>query len=694
MLQEAKNLQQEAVKKLVAESKDKREIVFKSPTGSGKTYMIADYMNRILTEREDIVFLVSSLSKGDLARQNYEKFCEYKTADFTRLNPYLINSTIAGEERLYIPPEYNVYSLPLSLYKKGGRLMQGVLDAFFLHITGTKMLGGLEKKIVLIKDECHIATSNLDNLPEKYISQIIDLSATPKLNRGQYPNVEITDEAAEAAKLIKTIKWGEENDKLEIALSKFESIKTDYRNKLGVNPCLIIQISNKEKAEEELNNIIYPALNAYPDFKWMLIVDDRKKCDSNDIVKAKKLPVGKWKTFAKDNTASIDIIIFKLTISEGWDIPRACMLYQIRGTDSKQLDEQVMGRVRRNPRLRDFETLPAYAQKLATTAWIWGIKPEGQRKIYGVKLWDEASDITDNIKVKITKLKPLKRKQGFNLSRFIAAQSGQYEHPESIFDMWRKVNNADNEVKQMVWEYATNFPKWFAVARHIEAIEMESNQYLCNYAESMEVINKPVSFAISSHYTDNDHYVRIDNWVWRRRDGNVKFSFDSEAEEDWADILKDLSRSFGRTTVGKKNDTGTQGQVNLFGEVEPDRTEEKEVMLWGKNYVPNSSIKFEYYMGALHSSFPDFVMKDKFGRIHIFEVKSVNISANFDFDNNIYKSKIAELEKCYKQASKLTDQIFYLPILKDDTWKITRFMNGEQDTLTEEQFTEFVNGKK
>ena len=65
-----------------------------------------------------------------------------------------------------------------------------------------------------------------------------------------------------------------------------------------------------------------------------------------------------------------------MVISEGWDIPRACMLYQIRDSKSKQLDEQVMGRVRRNPRLLDFETLDDRAKQLAMTAWIWGIVPD------------------------------------------------------------------------------------------------------------------------------------------------------------------------------------------------------------------------------------------------------------------------------------------------------------------------------
>ena len=42
---------------------------------------------------------------------------------------------------------------------------------------------------------------------------------------------------------------------------------------------------------------------------------------------------------------------------KGWDIPRACMLFQIRDSKSKQLDEQVLGRVRRNPLLLDFENI-------------------------------------------------------------------------------------------------------------------------------------------------------------------------------------------------------------------------------------------------------------------------------------------------------------------------------------------------
>lgn len=683
MLQEAKNIQNEAVDKLVnlLKSSKQKSLVFKAPTGSGKTYMIADLMNRILAEDKNIVFMVSSLSKGNLAQQNHEKFESYGST-FTHLNPYLINSEISGEEQLFIPTEYNVYSLPLSLYKKGGRLMQGSLTNFFNTVTGGRLLDGLEKKIVLIKDECHIATNNLDDIPENYISRIIDVSATPKLSRGQYQDVEIGNEEAMQAKLIKTVEWGEDDAKLDNAIAKFEGVKEEYRNLLGVNPCLIIQISNKDKADEELENEIFPALNK-TDLKWMLIVNNPKKCDTNDVMKAKKLPVDKWKKYAKENTSTIDVIIFKLTISEGWDIPRACMLYQIRDSQSKQLDEQVMGRVRRNPRLIDYEDLSEEAQELATTAWIWGLKPEGQDKVYAVKLQGE--EIANEIKVKTTRLKGLTEKIGFNVDTYLADKEKKLAG-KNLFELWRDIQSTDNSVQVLINDYTTDYSKWWLAAENVEHIAKESNQYQNDYAESMEVMPDEVSFPATSFYTNTDRAVRIRDWVWKRRDGNHSFAFDSDAEEEWAEILKEIANdSFASVMIGDE-DANTELPLGT-----PKEDTRKKILLWGKNYVGNSEIKFEYYMGALHSSYPDFVMKDAKGRIHVFEVKSVNESnSQPGFDTGLYLTKITELKKAYKQASKLTGQVFYLPIQTGNDWQITKYENGNEDTISIDQFETFV----
>lgn len=709
MRQEAIDLQHNAVTAIVALTSTQNEITFKAPTGSGKTYMMAEMMNRILSSDKDVVFLVSTLSKGDLAVQNYEKFVGYSAkGNFPELKPHLISSQIAGEERLFVPTDHNVYLLPRDLYKKNARLMQGAMEGFLHTVTSGRMLGGLEKKVYLIKDECHVATNNLDSLSEKFFSKIYNFSATPKLSRGQHPDVEIKNDDAVNAKLIKDIELiDDQTVTVAHAIEKFEEVKQEYRNLLGVNPCLIIQISNKDKEDEEIAEIKKVLGKAeHTDLKWMLIVNDEKQCDTNDTFKAKKLPVNNWKDYAKENSSTIDIIIFKMVITEGWDIPRACMLFQMRDSKSKQLDEQVMGRVRRNPRLLDFEMLSENAQKLATTAWVWGIVPEDLRKSYKVNLWQESSKITDEVKIKTTRLKPLTKKVEFDLAKFLSEQSIA-SAPSSIFALWRDFLKAEHGVRELGENYAQTYEEWRKFAENIEAVARENSQYVNDYGKSMEVVKDEkgrvveVSFAPTSHYMDNGHHVSIGDWVWKRGDGKDKFSFDSEAEQLWTEMLKDLAkedvttgavRVGKRVTVGKKNPKA--GMTDLFGNKEPELLEAKQVYLWGKNYAANSPIKFEYYLGAPHFSYPDFVMKDSFGRVHIFEVKSVNISSSMvgGFDNNIYKTKLEELKKAYKQASKLTDQVFYLPILRDDSWRIFQYVAGNEKTLTKDEFVAFCRG--
>jgi type III restriction enzyme len=180
-----------------------------------------------------------------------------------------------------------------------------------------------------------------------------------------------------------------------------------------------------------------------------------------------------------------------------------------------------MGRVRRNPRLLDFESLSEDAQKLAMTAWVWGIVPEDLRKSFGVRLWQDGNIITDEIKIKTTRLKPLTKKASFNLTTFLKNES-IVSAPSSIFALWRNFVKAENSVREMGENYAITYAKWREFAENIEAVASESSQYVNNYEKSMEVVKDEngkeveVSFALTSHYTDNGNYVDIGDWVWKR----------------------------------------------------------------------------------------------------------------------------------------------------------------------------------
>lgn len=692
MLQEVKDLQNGAVSQLYKIVDKRKETTFRAPTGSGKTRMMADFMNRILMSHPNVVFLVSTLSKGNLAEQNYKVFkdCSDKNI-FPLLNPLLISSETSGEERVFIEEGYNVYVLPRDLFKDKSKLKdEGALVNFLQRITANLFGSGQNKKVWLIKDECHQATNNLAALAPTYFDRIINFSATPKLNRGQVPDVEITDDAAMNARLIKRIEWGSETDNVETAICKFEEIRENYVNLLGVNPCLIIQISNKEKAELEWLHI-ESILNKteHQGLKWMSIVDKKEKCRTND--KVGKLPVERWKDYAKENASTIDIIVFKMVISEGWDIPRACMLYQVRDTTSKQLDEQVMGRVRRNPRLIDFENLSEEAQKLALTAWVWGIQPIEGKKSRQVKLFGDEKWIPNSIKIKTTRLIPPTERVSIDVSKLLAEKAKNDITHSSIFELYGKLQKTENGIQNLCYTWAKNINDWFKYCEHIDTVSKAYNNYICDYEESMEVVRnsdgseREVSFPLTSLYVDNENYQNISDWVWKRKDGNDKFSFDSEAEREWASILKDISHNDTESTVvGEPNPN--YGQMRTDGTLEPQWINSENKYLWGKNYTTNSEIKFEYYLDGIHSSYPDFVMKDKHGNIHLFEVKSVNISSDLNIDSEEYKEKITALKQCYKQSSILTGQFYYLPILKNDEWQITRFYKGDEQTLNKRMF--------
>jgi type III restriction enzyme len=646
MLKEIKDLQSNKVFELIQKFHKQNEITFKAPTGSGKTFMMADFMNQILTD-SSFVFVVSTLSKAGLGKQNFDKFVEYSNK-FSNLNPYLINSESAQEEKIHIPNDYNVYVLPRDLYKDKSRIKDS--SAFLSLLVNLKLMA---KTIVLIRDESHIATNNLDDLGD-YFEKTINFSATPKFS----PDVEITNEEAIRVKLIKRLAevkkekdeddgnffsiW--ENDSVEEAVRKFIEVKKDYINLLKVNPCLIIQISNKEKAEEEWNSLKKIIDDPNKNLKWMYIVDENagSGSDTNDDVK--KLPVSKWKDYVKNNESLIDVIIFKMVITEGWDIPRACMLYQIRDSKSKQMDEQVIGRVRRNPILLKWENFNDYAQKLALTCWVWGIVDNNLRNFKKVKLVKGRNFFT-----KTTKLLTIERQNNFNLDYFIQSRP-LISSPKSIFELNRLWNKISPETEVMVWKNIKTPMDWQKYSNFIEEIEKENMAFMADYELSLQVDGEE-SFQQSSYFELTNIKADIDDWNWRMNDKNDdEYHFDSEAEKEFAKILRKLKIKF-----------------------------------WGKNFYPNSTIKFEYVLYKKYNSFPDFIAKDKNDKIHVFEVKSFD-KGNTLIDSQEYINKVSELMKMFKVASKKTGQFFYVPIREKGVWLVNMFVDGNHSKLSEDQF--------
>lgn len=211
-----------------------------------------------------------------------------------------------------------------------------------------------------------------------------------------------------------------------------------------------------------------------------------------------------------------------------------------------------------------------------------------------------------------------------------------------------------NEVQEIIENYSTNYDNWWKISKYIKDIDNEITAFEENYEESMEV-GEEVSFSASSYFLDNQNYVEIDNCIWKRKDGNNDFSTDSDDERKFAKVLKEISTKISKEKSG------------MFD----------EFSLFGKNFTQNSKISFEYYNLGIHKSYPDFVLKDRNGTIHIFEVKSVNKSGNSFIKEDEYNNKVNQIKKCYQFASKKKGQVFYLQILDGENWKIFKYKECE-----------------
>lgn len=693
MLDDVKNLQERAISELVQSLSEKDDVVFKAPTGSGKTFIMARVMDEVISKDDNVVFIVSSLSKANLAQQNYDKFNEYLELGLVQhLNPHLISSETSCESALYIPSVNNVYVLPQALYKAKSKLKGQ--QAFLKLLLEIKNHG---RVLYLIKDESHVATNNLDEL-KSFFTKIINISATPK----KKPDVEISEQDAVNACLIKRVQYcssadyGDDDfsvDSLQYkellkALDYLKECKKDYLEKSNINPCLIIQISNKDLGEKQFNVIERAlGLSEYKDLKWVGYAKDPKVCQTNDQMI--KTSPQKWEKYCKPNDSTIDVIIFKMAITEGWDIPRANMLFQIRDSKSKQLDVQVLGRVRRNPRIMDFEKITDEKERrLFTTAYVWGIKDNSsEQKSVDVTLKGSVPDgnrikneIQEEIKVKITKLADLNDTQSnFDIDTFLKEKQTP-ESCKSIFELYNELTKSSNRIqveckRYMFSSYDDEYSKYFVFVNNLSEIKSKVKTILSSDSSSIEVVKNSlgkdleVSLPYNSLYFQNKKYSLQDvKGVWNNGSDMRVFTFDSDSEKKWLyKMLQDFSIK----------------KISL--------DEEKDILLVGKNYLQNSEIKYEYYADGSHFSYPDFVLKDKYDRIFLFEVKSMNISSSLQIDTKVYQEKVEILKDLYSKVSSKVEHYFCLPILNGKSWTVHCYYKGVHYELKEDQFKNVVN---
>lgn len=345
----------------------KLPLVFKSPTGSGKTIMLAQFLRDIISDPRfignDVAFLW--MSKGPtLVEQSKNKLFEYYggASELELLDINDLNRKVMTRNSVFFINWEKLKGQSKDVLKIRKENEQDISFDGMIEATHEE-----KRKIVVIIDEEHLGADTdkalelIDGLIKPKI--IIRTSATPKFEptlsdledkTAGFVRVRREDVVKEGLIKEKIIFQTEEdlNQKqfkgmdqdeilLELAYQKREELVQYYKElKLDINPLVLIQLPNDDKATNETSSI-----------NKQEIVSNylkRKGISENNIA----VWLSEDKINLKDverNNSSISFLLFKQAVATGWDCPRAGVLVMFREIKNPTFAIQTVGRILRMP---------------------------------------------------------------------------------------------------------------------------------------------------------------------------------------------------------------------------------------------------------------------------------------------------------------------------------------------------------
>lgn len=323
---------------------DDREIVLKSPTGSGKTIILTHFMDEYLKGHSKSIFMWLTPGKGNLEEQSKRKMDLYIHGAQTKLINDIMISGFEENDCCFINWE--------KLTKRGNNALKDGETNNFINWVQEAILKGLQFKVII--DESHQNfTEKSDAIVQLFkTNKIIRCSATPLID-SNVKLLEISEDEVIAEGLIKKQLIINENFPqsittnnqteylLEKALNKQLELINYYRkkNKL-INPLIIVQIPNNSDA-------LFVVVESYLRSKGISIENET---------------LAVWLSNMHENLDNlIDLngqqkaVIIKQAIATGWDCPRAQILVKLRDNMDETFEIQTIGRIRRMPEAMHYE---------------------------------------------------------------------------------------------------------------------------------------------------------------------------------------------------------------------------------------------------------------------------------------------------------------------------------------------------
>lgn len=343
------DFQEKAVIKLldiVTDSRSRQTVIVKSPTGSGKTIILIDFIEEYLTKiNSRTAFIWLCPGKGDLEEQSRQKMRKFAPHRYTQNLFDALQNGFDAESTTFINWEL--------VTKKGNTAIRDSERKNLFDRIAEAHRAGMEF-IVIIDEEHSNNTAKAKTIIDAFSARnIIRVSATAVENK-RYEYFEIDEVDVINAGLITKALYVNEglvdgmeisNDYeclLDLADAKRKAIAARYKE-LGktIRPLVLIQFPNGQPetiraVEAKLESMGYTYDNGMVSI-WMS--EDKRDLPDN----------------LTENDATPVFLLMKQAISTGWDCPRAKILVKLREGMNEGFEIQTIGRIRRMPEAKHYE---------------------------------------------------------------------------------------------------------------------------------------------------------------------------------------------------------------------------------------------------------------------------------------------------------------------------------------------------
>lgn len=641
MIYTLKNYQRDAVDELKGyielgfRSKNRKEVVFKAPTGSGKTFMAASLFEELAGEHSDINFCIlwACPGKGELHKQSHDAVktylggnpvCSLLEEDFFGSRKFIKNKEIVfiNWEKL-IQKDRGTGSWANNLMKE----QEGM--NFIDVIDQTKKNG---TKVVLVVDESHVGFLAKTRIQE-FINAIIfpnillEMSATP-LN--DHIDVEVNPEDVIKEGMIKEdviVNEGiKKDDKslaekdselliLEKGFEKREEIFKKYAElNINVNPLVLIQIPNVDEGEAK-KLVIKDFLRE----KGITEANGKLKlwCDNHDPFDKKEI---------RKNNDITEYLIFKTAVATGWDCPRAHILVKFREGKSETFETQTIGRILRTAEAKSYDDALLDNAYIFTNIWTFETKQDTYNPNKIKTEWTKMRDGYTQLRVWAqTKLK------SFYRSRQEDYNSADSRFGDYLFKSFMKrMGLTEDDRKNVLF----NDPERLEDAglkletNTGDVVLEETNLGMQNIAEERTITGNAVDVQMS----ENDVQAQYNAIIRDNLNGLAYVRSKSPINTAIMDVLSTFIKGFTRSEKVKRYMQIVVNNRDLFAEVISEATAEFRQML--SINAGKKGVKYDFkieesraYSSETHTTIlgieslynPLFVLKNASGQVNYLE---------------------------------------------------------------------------